>query len=84
MTSTSTSADKTDKIAITLPRSILQKMEKVRGDIPRSTYIRRAVEKYLKQTKAQRIWVMTDSIKDRKQFASWLRLGIAEQDKIYQ
>ena len=29
-----TTADKTDKIAITLPKSILQKIEKVRGDIP--------------------------------------------------
>ncbi|MGC1931755.1 MAG: hypothetical protein WA667_22525 [Candidatus Nitrosopolaris sp.] len=46
-----TSADKTEKVGITLPYSVLQKIEKVRGDIPRSTYIRRAVEKYLKQGK---------------------------------
>ncbi|MGB7956683.1 MAG: hypothetical protein WCF23_22150 [Candidatus Nitrosopolaris sp.] len=46
-----TAADKTDKIAITLPRSILQKIEKIRGDMPRSTYIRRALQNYLKQGK---------------------------------
>jgi len=39
MRSTTAAADKTDKIALTLPRSIMQKIEKVRGDIPRSTYI---------------------------------------------
>ncbi|MDQ6865240.1 MAG: hypothetical protein M3044_15620 [Thermoproteota archaeon] len=51
MRGTTADADKTDKIAITLPRSILQKIEKVRGDIPRSTYIRRAIQNYLKQGK---------------------------------
>jgi hypothetical protein len=51
MRSTTAAADKTDKIAITPSRSILQKIEKVRGDIPRSTYIRRALQNYLKQGK---------------------------------
>ena len=53
MRSITAAADKTDKIAITLPRSILQKIEKVRGDIPRSTYIRRALQNYLKQGKTR-------------------------------
>ena len=54
MKSTTAAADKTDKIAITLPRSILQKIEKVRGDIPRSTYIRRATSE-LSQTRKDRV-----------------------------
>ena len=45
--------DRTEKVGITLPKSILQKIDKVRGDIPRSTYIRRAVEVYLKQGKVR-------------------------------
>jgi hypothetical protein len=45
--------DKTEKVGITLPKSILQRIDKVRGDIPRSTYIRRAVEVYLKQAKGR-------------------------------
>jgi hypothetical protein len=39
--------DNTVKLGITLPRSILQKIGQKRGDIPRSRYIRRAIEKYL-------------------------------------
>jgi hypothetical protein len=39
--------DNTVKLGITLPRSILQKIDQKRGDIPRSRHIRRAVEKYL-------------------------------------
>jgi len=46
-----TSLDRTEKVGITLPKSILQKLNKVRGDTPRSTYIRRAVESYLKHAK---------------------------------
>jgi metal-responsive CopG/Arc/MetJ family transcriptional regulator len=45
--------DRTEKVGITLPKSILQRIDKVRGDIPRSTYIRRAVEVYLKQVKGR-------------------------------
>jgi metal-responsive CopG/Arc/MetJ family transcriptional regulator len=40
--------DKIEKLGITLPISLLQKIDNKRGDIPRSTYIRRAVENYLK------------------------------------
>jgi metal-responsive CopG/Arc/MetJ family transcriptional regulator len=36
--------DKTEKVGITLPGSILKRMDKVRGDIPRSTFIKRAIE----------------------------------------
>ena len=39
--------DKTVKLGITLPKSILQKIDKNRADIPRSRFIRRAVESYL-------------------------------------
>jgi metal-responsive CopG/Arc/MetJ family transcriptional regulator len=39
--------DKTEKLGITLPISLLKQIENKRGDIPRSTYIRRAIENYL-------------------------------------
>jgi hypothetical protein len=32
-----TAVDKTEKVGITLPESILRKMDKARGDVPRST-----------------------------------------------
>jgi len=32
--------DKTEKVGITLPVSLLKLTDKVRGDIPRSTFIR--------------------------------------------
>ncbi|MGC1931205.1 MAG: hypothetical protein WA667_19725 [Candidatus Nitrosopolaris sp.] len=44
--------DKSEKVGITLPISLVKQADKVRGDIPRSTYIRKAIEKYLKQGKA--------------------------------
>jgi metal-responsive CopG/Arc/MetJ family transcriptional regulator len=43
-----TNSDRTEKLGITLPVSLLQKIDNKRGDVPRSTYIRRAVENYLK------------------------------------
>ena len=46
-----TTMDMTEKIGITLPKSILQKIDQKRGDIPRSRYIRRAVERYLDSSK---------------------------------
>jgi hypothetical protein len=42
-----TTTDMTVKLGITLPKSMIQKIDHRRGDIPRSRYIRRAVEKYL-------------------------------------
>jgi metal-responsive CopG/Arc/MetJ family transcriptional regulator len=36
--------DRTEKLGITLPISLLQEIDNKRGDIPRSKYIRRAFE----------------------------------------
>ena len=50
MTSSTIAADTIDmtiKLGITLPRSIIHKIDQRRGDIPRSRYIRRAIERYL-------------------------------------
>jgi metal-responsive CopG/Arc/MetJ family transcriptional regulator len=50
MTSSTNAADTMDmtvKLGITLPKSIIQKIDQKRGDIPRSRYIRRAIERYL-------------------------------------
>jgi metal-responsive CopG/Arc/MetJ family transcriptional regulator len=50
MTSCTIDADTIDmtvKLGITLPKSIIQKIDNRRGDIPRSRYIRRAIERYL-------------------------------------
>jgi hypothetical protein len=38
--------DMTVKLGITLPKSVIQKIDQKRGDIPRSRYIRRAVERH--------------------------------------
>ena len=43
-----TKGDRTEKLGITLPRSLLRTIDSKLGDVPRSTYIRRAVENYLK------------------------------------
>jgi metal-responsive CopG/Arc/MetJ family transcriptional regulator len=40
--------DKTEKLGITLPVKLLQRIDHIRGDVPRSKLIRRAVENYLK------------------------------------
>jgi metal-responsive CopG/Arc/MetJ family transcriptional regulator len=45
--------DKTEKVGITLPNSLIRQMDRLRGDIPRSTYIRKAIENYLKQVKGR-------------------------------
>jgi metal-responsive CopG/Arc/MetJ family transcriptional regulator len=42
--------DMTVKIGITLPKSIIQKIDQRCGGIPRSRYIRRAVERYFGST----------------------------------
>ena len=44
----STKIDRTEKLGITLPISLLRQIENKRGDIPRSMYIRRTIESYLK------------------------------------
>ena len=43
-----THGDKTEKVGITLPIVLVRQTDKTRGDIPRSTFIRRAVEQYIR------------------------------------
>ncbi len=43
-----TTADKTEKVGITLPTVLVNQTDKARGDIPRSTFIRRAIEQYIR------------------------------------
>jgi metal-responsive CopG/Arc/MetJ family transcriptional regulator len=38
---------RTEKLGITLPISLVQKIDNKRGDVAQSTFIRRAVESYL-------------------------------------
>jgi metal-responsive CopG/Arc/MetJ family transcriptional regulator len=45
--STIVATDNTVKLGITLPKSMVQRIDQKRADIPRSRYIRRAVESYL-------------------------------------
>ena len=42
-----TQDDKTEKVGITLPIMLVTQTDKARGDIPRSTFIRRAIEQYI-------------------------------------
>ena len=39
--------DRTRKCGITLPITLVKQVDKDRGDIPRSTFIRRAIEQYI-------------------------------------
>jgi metal-responsive CopG/Arc/MetJ family transcriptional regulator len=39
--------DRTQKCGITLPIVLVKQINKAHGDIPRSTFIRRAVEQYI-------------------------------------
>jgi len=41
--------DNTEKVGITLPISLVKQTDKARGDIPRSTFIRRAIEQFLRK-----------------------------------
>jgi metal-responsive CopG/Arc/MetJ family transcriptional regulator len=43
--------NKSEKVGITLPISLVKQTDKTRGDIPRSTFIRKAIESYLKHGK---------------------------------
>jgi metal-responsive CopG/Arc/MetJ family transcriptional regulator len=43
-----TMIDKTEKVGITLPIILVKRTDKARGDIPRSTFIRKAVEQYIR------------------------------------
>lgn len=44
-------------VGITLPTLLLKEVDKVRGDIPRSMYIRRAVEQYTRKSGGS-AWVL--------------------------
>ena len=44
-----TQGDKTEKVGITLPIVLVKLTNKASGDIPRSTFIRRAVEQYIRE-----------------------------------
>jgi metal-responsive CopG/Arc/MetJ family transcriptional regulator len=59
-------ADKTAKLGITLPKSIVQKIDKQRGDIARSRYIRRAIENYLSNSTTLATTTTTTKSKKRK------------------
>jgi hypothetical protein len=52
--SSTTYNNKTKKVGITLPNSLIKQSDKLRGDIPISTYISRTVEYYLRQSKVRR------------------------------
>ena len=43
--------DKTQKVGIILPITLVKQTDKARGDIPRSTFIRRAIEQFLKNVR---------------------------------
>jgi metal-responsive CopG/Arc/MetJ family transcriptional regulator len=45
--------DKTEKVGITLPITLVKRTDKARSDIPRSTLIRKAVEQYIRGKKAK-------------------------------
>ena len=44
-----TQDDKTEKVGITLPIVLVKLTDKARGDIPKSKFIRRAVEQYIEE-----------------------------------
>ena len=46
--------DMTEKLGITLAKSILDRIDQVRRDIPRNKYIRRAIERYLGTSRLKR------------------------------
>ena len=48
-----TYSDKTEKVGITLPNSLIKRTDELRGDVPRSMYIRRTIIYYLKQGKTR-------------------------------
>jgi metal-responsive CopG/Arc/MetJ family transcriptional regulator len=50
-----TAMDMTVKLGITLPKSVMLKIDHQRGDIPRSRYIRRAIETYLGSNSSKNI-----------------------------
>jgi metal-responsive CopG/Arc/MetJ family transcriptional regulator len=63
--------DMTAKLGITLPKSTIQKIDQRRGDIPRSRYIRRAIERYLGSNSSKGI----DNSYDKKGAAATKKKG---------
>jgi hypothetical protein len=47
--------NKVVKFGMTLPHQVLQRMDEVRGDIPRTKYILRLVENALKEQQLQQV-----------------------------
>jgi len=43
-----TSEDNTEKLGITLPRSMIERIDRQRGDVARSRFIRKVIENNLK------------------------------------
>jgi len=41
--------DKMEKVVITLPITLVKRTDNARGDIPRSTIVRRAIENFLRK-----------------------------------
>jgi len=58
--------DMTVKLGITLPKSMIQKIDQKRGDIPRSRYIRRAIERYLSSKDIDKVAVAASAKTRRK------------------
>jgi metal-responsive CopG/Arc/MetJ family transcriptional regulator len=58
--------DMTVKLGITLPKSMIQKIDQKRGDIPRSRYIRRAIERYLGSSSSKEIDSKITAAKTRR------------------
>lgn len=61
--------DKTIKLGITLPKSLVQQIDRLRGDIPRSRYILRAIENYVsdidRHAKEKKVTSTTKSKKEK-------------------
>ena len=66
MTGSTIAMDKTVKLGITLPKSIIQRIDKKRGDIPRSRYILRSIESYLGSSSKKEIDNRSKAAKKRK------------------
>ena len=45
-----TDIDRTEKLGVTLPIPLLKQIDNKRGGVPRSTFIRGAVESYLRES----------------------------------
>ena len=62
ISSTIVVTDNTVKLGITLPKSIIQKIDQKRGDIPRSRYIRRVLRTILVKTQLRATTIRTNQL----------------------